>query len=253
MLKTIKTVFALSAMTLMTACGGGGGGGSVYSCFGSGSSYLCSQVGSGGGSSTPEPSAQPFPVAASIAALVSTGLSASGLYSNPYTAAGTYTLDKTRTTTTYNGIAVTQIRTTTNWTGGYPAPYNLYFDSNNQLYGFQISGVYGLRTGGSANPTSVNDGGTGTLGTFNLFSNSNLTTGAGTATLTYEVKNCCSLYDKVKADLLLTITANNTTNNLLWTLKQKFVITTTGGITFGYDKFTDTATSKEIYHVYGGY
>jgi hypothetical protein len=128
----------------------------------------------------------------------------------------------------------------------------LYFDSNNQLYGFQISGVFGLRTSGIANPSSVNDGDTGTLGNFNLYSDANLTIGAGTATLTYKVNNCCDLYDKIKADLLLTITANNLSNNLMWTLKQTFVVTTSGGIKFSGEQFTNTI-SKRLYYPTGGY
>jgi hypothetical protein len=60
------------------------------------------------------------------------------------------------------------------------------------------------------------------------------------------------LYDKIKADLLLTITANNLSNNLMWTLKQTFVVTTSGGIKFSGEQFTNTI-SKRLYYPTGGY
>lgn len=237
------------ALIAITACGGGGGGGTSYSCMGSGSSYFCTPVGSGG-SSTPEPPAVPFPVATSIASLVTNGLSASGLYSRPYTAAGTYTLNKTSTPAIFNGTNITRLRTTTNWNGGYPTPYDMFFDSNNSLYGFLISGVYGLRISGSPNPQSVDAGISGILGNFNLYSDVNLTNRIGTATLSYAVARCCDLYDKIKGELFLTIRAVDLSGNLLGTLVQGFGITTSGGISFGSDKAFDGTNEREIYNVY---
>lgn len=254
MISTLRVSAGAIALIVLTACGGGGGGSGTtsYSCMGTGSSYFCVPAG-GGGSSTPEPPAVPFPVATSIASLVSNGVSTSGLYSRPYTAAGTYTLNKTSSPSTFNGTNVTRIRTTTNWNGGYPTPYDMFFDSNNSLYGFLISGVYGLRTSGSPNPQSVDAGNSGTLGNFNLYSDSNLTNQMGTATLRYAVARCCDLYNKVKGDLILTIRALDLSGNLLGTLEQKFVITTSGGIVFGYEKAFDGTTERELYNVYGGY
>lgn len=245
-----KICFLVCVLTVITlaACGGGGGGTS-YSCMGSGSSYLCSPVGSGD-SSTPEPPAVPFPVATSIASLVRNGVSASGLYSRPYTAAGTYTLNKTSSSASFNGTNVTRLRTTTNWNGGYPTPYDMFFDSDNSLYGFQILGVYGLRISGSPNPQSVDAGINGILSNFNLYSDVNLTNRIGTATLSYAVARCCDLYNKINGELFLTIRAIDLSGNLLGTLVQGFRITTSGGISFGSDKAFDGTDEKEIYSVY---
>jgi hypothetical protein len=235
-------------LIILAACGGGGGGTS-YSCMGSGNSYLCAPIGSGG-SSTPEPPATPFPVATSIASLVRNGVSASGLYSRPYTAPGTYTLNKTSSSASFNGINVTRLRTTTNWNGGYPTPYDMFFDPDNSLYGFEISGIYGLRISGSPNPQSVDAGINGILGNFNLYSDSNLTNRIGTATLRYAVARCCDLYDKIKGELFLTIRAIDLSGNLIGTLEQGFRITTSGAISFGSDKAFDGTNEREIYNVY---
>jgi hypothetical protein len=174
MKKIITSVFCL----MLAACGGGGGGdgggtsrsSSLYSCSGTGYNYVCVPI-NGGGGPTPTPAtAQAFPMATSIQNLVRTGLTATGLYTDPYTQAGTFAITKSPSTATFNGQTVTQLRTTSTWPTvssiipswrGYVTPYDLYYDSNNQLYGFRINGVFGLKTSGSANPASVNDGGTG--------------------------------------------------------------------------------------------
>jgi hypothetical protein len=245
-------IFRFLFVLLLASCGGGGGGGSsspIYVCSGSGFSYVCVPTSGGGGSSTPAPSASPFPIATSIQALVTNGINANGLYTDPYTA-GTFNITKARTTVTFNGQSVTQLRTTTTWTGTYITPYDVYYDSNNQVYGFHINNVYGLKTSGSANPTSVNDGGTGTLSSYNLYSDSALTTLVGTASLTYSVVNCCDLYTKAKATMKLILTASPNTGT--WTLSQGFVVTTSGGINYAGEEFTDTST-KRIYYPTGGY
>lgn len=270
MLKMMKTLVAVSTFALMTACGGGGGGGGsssnnipIFSCSGNGYNYVCVQVASGGGSSS-SPTAgpvQPFPIATSISALVTSGLNATGLDIDPYTQAGTFAVTKTPTSVTFNGQSVTQLRTTTTWPSvsqiintwtGYVAPYDIYFDANKAVYGFHIANLYGLKTSGIANPTSVNDGGSGTLASFNLFSDANLTVAAGTATLAYSVVNCCDKWSNTKATMKLTLTATGTNSANLWTLTQGFVVTTSGGITFAGEDF-NSGTDKRIYYPTGGY
>lgn len=258
------TVFSIASLISLVACGGGGGGGgggssSVYSCSGDGLNYVCVAVNGGGGSSGPVAAqATPFPISTSIQTLAVNGLSATGLNVDPYTQAGTFAVTKVSTTTTFNGQAVKQLRTTTTWPNvstivpswrGYVTPYDLFFDSNNQLYGFYVNGVYGLKTSGIANPASVDDGATGTLGSYNLYSDAGLTVSVGTATLTYSVKNCCDLWSKLKATMKLTLSANTTVN---WTLTQGFIVTTSGGISYAGEEFTDTLT-KRLYYPTGGY
>jgi|GEM_PF-3935253 len=265
----MKLFTSAALIFTLTACGGGGGGdggstssstsSSLYSCSGTGYNYVCVPI-NGGGGPTPTPAAaQAFPIATSIQSLVRTGLTATGLYTDPYTQAGTFAITKTPTTTTFNGQTVTQLRTTSTWPTvstiipswrGYVTPYDLYYDSNNQLYGFRINGTYGLKTSGSANPASVNDGGTGTLSSYALYADEALTIFNGTATLTYSVVNCCDLWSKTKATMKLTIQANSTTNP--WTLTQGFVVTTSGGISFSGEQITDT-TTKRIFYPTGGY
>ena len=260
--KQFKLFLTILGLFGILSCGGGGGGvgNSVpsYSCTGDGFTYFCTPNVSGGSTPTPPP-ASPFPISASIQNLVSSGINASGLDIDPYTQAGTFAVTKAVTPSSFNGQSVTQLRTTTTWPStsvivpswtGYIAPYDFYYDSNNLVYGFHINGIYGLKTSGATNPISVNDGANGTLGSYNLFTDSALTIRAGTANLTYSVNNCCDLWNKVKATMKLVLTASTPTAT--WTLTQGFVVTTSGGISFSGEQLTDTST-KRIYYPTGGY
>jgi len=236
-------------------CGGAGDEKSgtlpVYSCAGSGSLYTCVLV-NAGAVSEPEPVAQPFPIAKSLAVLVNNGLEASGLYSSPY-APGTFSVSKARGLSTFNGQAVTVVRTTTNWTaGGYPTPYDQFFDSSNTLYGFSVLGWYGLRTSLIGNPIQINEGETGTLANYNLYQDSLLTRQVGTATLTYSISNCCDLWSKKKATFALKLAAVDMSSRGLATLTQRFVVTTSGGISFASEEF-NSGSPLQIYNPLGGY
>jgi hypothetical protein len=253
----ISLISTLSFISI--GCGGGGGGGSngnspAYSCFGSGSSYLCTPVGSGT-ATTPAPAASAFPILTSFATVINSGISASGLETTPY-APGTFNVSKSpAAAATFNGSAVLAQISSTNWTtGGYPTPYTQYYDSSYNLVGFFIAGLYGKRTNGTTSmPAAADNGSSGTLGQFTLYSDSGLTTQAGTATLTYSVNNCCDLYEKKKADLKLTLTFIQLSGAVMGTLTQKYVVTTTGGVKFGYEKFNDGTNDRELFYAYGGY
>jgi hypothetical protein len=253
-----KIAFVIFFFAVLTGCGGGGSSytPSLYSCSGSGSSYICVPLGNGSGTApTPEPSATAFPILTSFATIVNSGFIAPGLETRPY-APGTFTASKSpATSSTFNGLPVLSQISTTTWTsGGYPTPYTQYYDSSYNLVGFIFAGLYGKRTSGVTSiPSPVDNGANGILGQFTIYADAGLTIQAGTATLTYNVNNCCDLYEKKKADLQLTLTLLQMSGATMATLTQKYVVTTSGGVKFGYEKFNDASTDRELYYPFGGY
>ena len=259
---------ALLGLTpLLISCGGGGGGSSdLYStsCIVQGSGLItCVSVPVGGGG-TPErePSAAAFPVKQPINQFLANGFVASGYYSNPYTQAGTYTLTKTVSSQIFNGQQTTAVVTTTNWPTtstiipswtGYITPYTLHFDTSGNLFGFEIDGLYGVRSAGTGFPTSANIGESGVAGQFQVFSDQALTVPVGTATASWAVANCCDLWSKKNGQLTLTIKALNPNGSSRFNYYVKLGITTDGAFRIVVeDSFTDSGGSNRYLYLPGG-
>ncbi len=287
MLKIVQRFVVWGSLFVLTACGGGGGGGGLscvsYSqyqyCTGSGAFYTCTPVGglsascfttSSGSVVTAPPQAQPFAISTAMRNVVTQTTNQSNLRPTPFTPTpdmqgreqyAQIQIIKTPTNATFNGSSAVKQTTVANWSGvllasdyqnWYVTPYDLYFDASNNMVGFTIAGMTGRRTGGSSIPLTANDQGTGLIGQFDVYSDSNFITRIGTASLSYRVNNCCDLFNKEKANFILTLTGN--INSGTFTLTQTFVITTSGSIySFGSESYNNGATTKTIQGLYGGY
>jgi len=282
---TTKFSFWVLLCFFISGCGGGGGGGGSCTtssqfqyCTGSGSFYYCTPVGGSsttcssgsGSSSTPEPQATPFATGVAMSNIVSQTTNISNMSPSPFAPtpdmqgrgqSASVQITKIPSNDTFNSAQVTKQTTAANWSGvilasdyqgWYPTPYQLFFNSSNDLVGFSIDGKYGKRTGGGSIPASANDQGTGQIGQFDVFSDSAMTTNIGSATFTYRVNNCCDLYSKEKATLKLELTGNTTAGT--FTLTQSFVIFTNGNIkSFGSESYSVGGAAKTIALPYNGY
>jgi len=276
-----------SLFLLLAACGGGGGGSSTscisYSqyqyCTASGLSYYCYPAGgmtsscfttASGSVVNSVPTAQPFSTSTAIRNIVTQTTNRSSLSPTPFTPTIDYhgrmqvaavQIIKSPANSTFNGASATKQTTSANWSGiilasdyqnWYVTPYDLYYDTSNNLAGFTINGMYGRRNGGASMPDSANDQATGQIGQFDVYSDASFTTRIGTASFTYRVNNCCDLFNKEKASLILTLTGNINTGT--FTLTQTYVITTSGSISaFAGESYNNGSETKKIQDPYGGY
>ena len=257
-------------------------------CQGSGSFYYCTPVGgssatcssgSSGSSSAPEPQPRPFATGTAMANIVSQVFNVPNMKPSPFTPTpdvpsyGNQNQDsgrqqvpyvqiiKTPSSDTFHGTIATKQTTIANWSGvilasdyqgWYPTPYQLYFNAANDLVGFSIAGRHGKRSGGISMPASVSDQGTGQIGQFDVFSDSALTTRIGSALLTYRVNNCCDLYNKEKANLILELTGSTSTGT--FTLTQSYVILVDGSVrSFGSESFNNGGVTRNIALTFNGY
>jgi hypothetical protein len=257
-------------------------------CTGSGSSYYCTPVGaqttscssgSNGPSSTPEPQAKPFAVGISMGKIVSQSTDVSNMSPSPFVPTpdvpsygnlnqdfgrlqvASIQITKTPSNDIFNGISVTKQTTNATWSGvllasdyqgWYPTPYQLYFNSTNDLVGFSIGQRYGKRVGGNSMPTSANDKDMGQIGQFEVFSDSQMVSKIGSAAFSYRVNNCCDLYNKEKADLELELSGSTTSGS--FSLKQSFVIYTNGNLkSFGAESFSNGSSTRIIALPFKGY
>lgn len=176
MLKLIKTIAAVGALSLMAACGGGGGG---------------------GGAAAPVASTDTFPLTTILANSLQSGsntFTISGTSSgNAITGSGTATRGSL-SAGTFEGVAAQQRTTTV--TGSFAINGTSYalnsssvswVDSNNMPVGESGGTDYIVVTGGSI-PATVRVNDTGTLYTANRYSNNTKSVLRGTMTVTYVVE-----------------------------------------------------------------
>ncbi len=215
MLKTIKTLAAVWAMALMTACGGGGGGGTA----------------------TPVASTDTFP----LTTILANSLQSS---SNTFTISGTSsgaTIAGSGTITrgslsagAFEGVAAQQRTTTV--TGSFTLNGTSYalntsivdwFDSNNIPVGESGGTDYVVVTGTPTVPATVRVNDTGTLYTANRYSNSTKSVLRGTETVTYVVEA-----DTASTALLtLIVTEKDNSNTTTSTSSTQVRITPAGALT----------------------
>ncbi len=231
MLKTIKTIAAVSALALMTACGGGGGG---------------------GGAAAPVASTDTFP----LTTILANSLQSS---SNTFTISGTSSgsvIAGSGTVTrgslsagTFEGLAAQQ--RTTSVTGSFTVNGTSYalnnsavdwFDSNNVPVGESGGDDYIVVTGTPTIPATVRVNDTGTLYTANRYSNSTKSVLRGTETVTYVVEA-----DTATTALLTLITIERDNSNTTTTTSSSQVrITPAGALTRIKETTLDGSTSLII-------
>ena len=205
---------ALSALTLV-ACGGGGGGGTPAA-------------------TGPVASTQSFPLQSGYRAILASGLSKSFTISGTCTGSGSKSSSPATTASTFEGVTgfsatSTLTLTYTNCTPASTAVTSTsYFDTNYNPLGVNSVGVnYGVYTTPFVVPTSVTVGGTGTLGTESLYTNSTKSVSNGYVAQSYVVEADTSTTAVV--NLLARI--YNASGTLTVTEQDRYRITSTGALT----------------------
>lgn len=221
MLKLFKTITAVSAMALMTACGGGGGGG-------------------GGGANTTAPVASTsiFPI---MTVYMNTLTSSS---SNNYTISGSISgvaIKGSGTVTygnlsagTFEGVAAQQRTTTATGSvvaNGISIPLNSssinWVDSNYVPKGSSSGIEYVVVMGTPTIPTAARVNDTGTLYTAKRYTNSTKSVLLGTDTATYVLEADTA----TTALLTFILTENDNQGNITSTSTEQLRITPTGTYT----------------------
>jgi hypothetical protein len=215
MLKLIKTIAAVGALSLMTACGGGGGGGAA----------------------APVASTDTFPLTTILANSLQSGsntFTISGTSSgNAITGSGTATRGSL-SAGTFEGVAAQQRTTTV--TGSFAINGTSYalndssvdwFDSNNVPVGESGGTDYVVVTGTPTIPATVRVNDTGTLYTANRYSNNTKSVLRGTVTVTYVVES-----DTATSALLTLIrTEKDNSNTTTSTNSAQVRVTPAGALT----------------------
>ena len=178
-MKSASRVYALAALTALTACSGGGGHNMVA------------------------PPASTYDLQAGMANMVTSGLSAnvtlSGTVnvngvSTPFTGTGTFTR-AAAVSTTFNGTAAFSQPTTVEGTisaagqsGAYSTSVTDYFaQSDSAFLGEASSGEYDVAQAPIVFPTMVMGGSSGILGTLTRYTDSTMSVSLGTAQVSYSV------------------------------------------------------------------
>lgn len=177
MLKLIKTISAVSALALMTACGGGGGGGGAAAPVASTDTFPLTTI----LANSLQSSSNTFTVTGTSSGNAITG---SGTATRGSLSAGTFegAAAQQRTTTvtgnvTANGTTVALNSSSVSWV-----------DSNNVPVGESGGTDYVVVTGVPTIPATVRVNDTGTLYTANRYSNNTKSVLRGTMTVTYVVE-----------------------------------------------------------------
>jgi hypothetical protein len=213
MLKTMKTLAALSAFALVTACGGGGGG---------------------GGSSGPVASTNTFNIQSGYAALISAGYSKAFNITGTCTGTFTITAGAATTATTFEGASALSGAEvgSYSWTGCTPTSGSTtitrYYDSNYIPKGYQIvGGDYALYAVAPSIPSTARVGDVVVVGTLNKYSNSTKSTSTGHQDTTLVME----------ADTATTAIANiisknyNASNTLTSTEQDRYRVAADGSMT----------------------
>lgn len=168
--------FATVTASLLYGCGGGGGSGSPAA-------------------TGPVASTNSFLLQTAYKALIANGLTKNFTISGTCSGSGTKTSAPATTAATFEGApalsgTATLTLSYTNCTPATTAQTSIgYFDSNYVPLGFNSVGVnYGVYPTSPTIPTSVTVGGTATIGTENLYTDSTKTTSTGTISSSYVVE-----------------------------------------------------------------
>lgn len=198
---------------------------------------LVAGCGGGGGSSTPvvasTPAVTSFPLQSAFKSLYANGMAKGFTISGTCSGSGNRSISTAATTATFEGIAA--LAATQTMTGSYanclPATFaqssTAYFDSNYVPLGSNTVGVnYAVYLNPPTMPTSVAVGGTGTIGTQTLYTDSTKATGNGRADLSYVIE----------ADTSTTAIVNvvaklyNASSTLIATEQDRWRIAATGAV-----------------------
>lgn len=215
MLKMIKSLAAVSALALMTACGGGGGGGAAAPVASTDTFPLTTIL-----ANSLQSSSNTFTISGTSSGAAITG---SGTVTRGSLSAGTFEslAAQQRTTTitgsfTVNGSSYALNSSATDW-----------FDSNNVPVGESGGTDYVVVTGTPTIPATVRVNDTGTLYTANRYSNSTKSVLRGTETVTYVVEA-----DTASTALLtLIVTEKDNSNTTTSTSSTQVRITPAGALT----------------------
>jgi hypothetical protein len=205
----------------LAGCGGGGGGGG----------------GDAAAPSGPVTSTLSFPLETAYKTLIAYGLTKSFTVTSTSptcSGSGTRTSAPAATAATFEGVAALSAAHTltislTNCTPASSAQTSTnYYDSNYVPLGFNtVGGHYGVYLTPLTIPTSVTVGGTATVGTETIYTDSTKATVYGTIVLSYVVE----------ADTATTAIVNliaksyNASSTLLWTEQVRYRIAATGALT----------------------
>lgn len=211
----LKTTLALSLATIfLAACGGG----------------------SEGSSAVPQPAASTasFPLQSGYRTLVANGLSKSFSVSGTCSGSGNKSSSPANTAATFEGVAGFSATSTLtlSYTNCTPASTTVtstvYVDSNYVPLGVNSIGVnYGVYLAPFVIPTSVTVGGTGTLGTQTLYTNSSKATLNGRVDQSYVIEADTS----TTAIVNLISKLYNAAGTLTATQQDRYRITSTGTLT----------------------
>lgn len=200
------------------------------------SAFLAACGGGGGGATTPTgpvASSLSFPMQSGYRALVANGLSKSFTISGTCSGSGNKSSSAATTAATFEGVTGFSATSTTtiSFTNCTPASTAVtstaYFDSNYDPRGFSAVGVnYGVYQTPLVIPITVTVGGTGTLGTENLYTDSTKATPNGSIVLSYVVEADSS----TTAIVNLIAKIYNASGTLTATEQDRYRITATGAL-----------------------
>lgn len=155
---------------------------------------LLSGCGGGSGDSSPVTSTQQFPFQTGYKALVANGFSKPFAISGACLGVGAKTVGAAAPGATFDGVAALSYNATLTMsvTNCMPAAVEQtsasYYDSNYVPLGFISAGLVGVYLTPPSIPTSVFVGGTGMIGTENLYTDTTKATSNGTQVLSYVVQ-----------------------------------------------------------------
>lgn len=211
-----KTILTLALSTAFLAACGGGGGGDTPPATGPAAATLS------------------FPMQSGYKALVASGLAKSFTISGTCSGSGSKSSSPATTAATFEGVVGFSATSTVtiNFSNCTPASIaatsTVYFDTNYDPRGFNTVGVnYGVYLTPIVVPASVTVGGTGTLGTQTLYTDSTKATGNGSVVLSYVVEADTS----TTAIVNLIAKIYNATGTLTATEQDRYRITATGTLT----------------------
>lgn len=217
MMKTMKTLIAVSALALITACGGGGGGGGAAAPVASTSAFPLHDIYVSTYTTT---SAANFTVSGTVSGYSVTG---SGTTTDGAVSAGTFegAAAQQRTTTVTgsivaNGQTISLASSSISWV-----------DSNYVPLGDSGGSEYIVVTSSTPIPNAAHVNDTGTWYTANRYTNSNKTTLNGTRTVTYVLEADTA----TTALLSLIATDKNTSGTTTETDVQQYRVTAAGTYT----------------------
>lgn len=175
-----------------------------------------------------------FPMQSGYRALVASGLTKSFTISGPCSGSGNKSSSPATTAATFEGVAGFSATSTLtlNFSNCTPASTAVtstaYFDTNYDPRGSNTVGVnYGVYLTPIVVPASVTVGGTGTLGTQTLYTNSTKATGNGSVVLSYVVEADTS----TTAIVNLIAKIYSAAGTLTATEQDRYRITSTGTLT----------------------